>query len=147
MIKKKIEMDFYKNIISILITIIKSKSKFKMEQLSKMINKFYTNYPKVAEKVSKLNQSYPIDLKLKMVINVSILMSKLEKGEYDEYKKQQGKKLSNEVIDMIAFNYINNYVLVADKVYEALGKYEPFPKLNRLQPDNFIKSLINQCCD
>ena len=90
-----------------------------MDTLSKMINKFSTNYPRVAEKVSNLNQSYPMELKLKMVVNLSVLMCKLEKGVYDKYMKEKGKKIPNYAIEMLALSYIKHYVLLADKVYES----------------------------
>ena len=105
-----------------------------------MINKFSANYPRVVEKVSKLEDKYPIELKLKMVINVSVLMCKLEKGCY-----ATKSKLPKEVIDMLATNYIKNYLSVAGNVYNLLGKYELTEGIQEsLLPDNFMKKLLNK---
>lgn len=113
-----------------------------MEQI---INNFSAKYPQVAAIMTGLNPNYPIELKIKMAVAVSVLMAKLDKGDYKHYQKNP-KKLPDDVIDMFGKTYIQNYSKLADKVYEAMGHYNTFPKIVSLQPDNFIDLLITQFC-
>jgi hypothetical protein len=114
-----------------------------MEQI---IAKFSSKYPRVATIVTGLNPDYPIELKLKMVVSVSVLMSKLDKGDYKKYQKKS-EKLPDEVVDMFGRTYIQNYSKVADQVFEAIGNYNTFPKVKILEPDNFIEKLMAQYCN
>jgi len=108
-----------------------------------IISEYSAKYPQVATKIAELNTAYPIELKLKMAISVSVLMSKLERGDYKKYQKTPAK-LPDNVIDMFGRTYIQNYSKVADQVFQAMGHYNTFPKVVMLQPDNFIEKLISQ---
>jgi hypothetical protein len=112
-----------------------------MEQI---INKFSAKYPRVASYTSEMNADYPLELKLKMVVAVSVLMAKLDRGEYQQYMKNPDIKIRDEVIDMFGRTYLQNYCKVADHVYQSLGHYNTFPKVSILDPDTFIKKLISQ---
>ena len=107
------------------------------------MQEFKTNYPRSAECAEQLKK-YPMDLQFNMVIAVSVLMAKLKRGDYNHYLINKETQITDDMIDMFAKTYLENYSRVADQVYMMIGKYEPFPKLNVLLPDNFIKKLINQ---
>jgi hypothetical protein len=109
----------------------------------KIISEFSAKYPQVASKFAELNSDYPLELKLKIAISVSVLMSKLDRGDYKKYQKTP-TKLPDNVIDMFGRTYIQNYSRVADQVFQAMGNYNTFPKIVMLQPDNFIEKLISQ---
>lgn len=111
--------------------------------MNEIISRFGSKYPRVAVIMTGLNPDYPPELKLKMTFSVSLLMSKLDRGDYKKYQKNP-EKITDEVVDMFGRTYIQNYCKVADHVYQALGHYNTFPKVNILDPDNFIKKLISQ---
>ena len=115
-------------------------------QLTNLIFAFLGKYPRCSEKCINLNKSYPIDLKIKIAINVSILIRNLENGKYNKHfgNPNPNKTIPSVIIDIFATNYIDNFCVVADGVYEAIGKYEPFPKINYLLPDIFAESSIKQ---
>lgn len=111
-----------------------------------MIANFQSKYPRSATYVANLNPAYPAELKMKMVVCVSLVMAKLDRGDYKKLQRNN-EKLPNEVIDMFGETYLKNYSRLADKVYEAIGNYNTFPKMKLLDPDNFIENLINQYCN
>lgn len=112
-----------------------------MEQI---INKFDSKYSRITARIIGLNPDYPLELKIKIAVSVSVLMSKLDNGDYNHLRKKSSTKLPDEVIDMFGDTYIKNYCKVADTIYQAMGNYDTFPKIETLQPDNFIKKLISQ---
>jgi len=117
------------------------------KEILEFIHNFKDKYPRCCEMVSNLNQSYPFDLKFDIILHTSVLMYKLQNGEYKKYMRIPDKQLPNKVIDSVSVTYIKNFVKVADDVFQALGKYEPFPKLNVLIPENFMKKMVEQNCD
>jgi hypothetical protein len=110
--------------------------------MEKIISTFTDKYPRVAEYILNIKK-YPDDLQMRMLIGVSVLMAKMDKGDYNSYLKS-GMTMGNEVIDMFGKTYLQTYCKVADEVYLMMGTYENFPKANVLIPDNFIKKLIGQ---
>ena len=113
--------------------------------MEKIITNFQGKYPRVVDYIQSIKK-YPIKLQLEMVVHVSVLMAKLDKGYYNKYLKNKNIKLPDEAIDMFGRTYLQNYCKVCDQVYNMQGSYEPFPKLNILLPDNFVEKLINQEC-
>jgi hypothetical protein len=90
-------------------------------------------YPRVAIKMTKLNPNYPLELKLKMEVAVSVLMANLDSSG----------KLANNMIDLFGCSYLQNYSKLADTLFETLGDYNKFPQMELLDPDTFIKKLIS----
>lgn len=113
-------------------------------KINQIIGQFSSKYPRVATIMAELNPNYPLELKIKMAVSVSVVMAKLDGGEYKKYYKNPDKKLPDEAIDIFGRTYIQNYCKLSDTVYQAMGNYNTFPKIVTLQPDNFIKKLISQ---
>ena len=109
-----------------------------------MIMDFESKYPNTAKCSHNMREKgLPYDTSLWIGVNASILMMKLDRGDYNEYRKTKCK-LPNEVIDMFGKTYMENALTVAEKVYNMTGEYERMKTVKALDPDAFFEKLINQ---
>jgi hypothetical protein len=113
--------------------------------MEKMLIIFKQKYPRTAEFVENINNDYPMELKVKVCISVSVLMAKLQSGYFNKFRvKSILEDLPNEMIDSFGITYLQHFCKEIDQSYMMVGSYENLPKLNVLKPENFVEKLINQ---
>lgn len=110
-----------------------------------MMIEFHSKYPRTAEYTSSINPNYPMSLKSTMILNVSMLMLKLEKGYYNKYFTHHP---DNKIIDTIGFNYLSNFTKWINIIYEQVSNYElineQIQEHDVIKPDFFINKLFTQ---
>jgi hypothetical protein len=114
--------------------------------MDSIINQFKGKYPSISNRVEEKWGKYPAHLKMRMVLNVSVMMAMLSRGDFNEYLRD-GCKITDELMDCIGKCYLQNFEKLADSCYMMTGSYEHLPKLNTLNPKTFPITLINKCCD
>jgi hypothetical protein len=120
------------------------------QEIIMMLLNFGTNYPQTTEFVStELSDIKYWNKKtiLLMIVNVSVLMSKLKERKYNKYLKDSSIDIPIEWIDMFGKTYLRNFKNIVEIIYQTTGDTIISPKVTKsLEPDNFIVKLINQTC-
>ena len=107
------------------------------------MNEFQNQYPIMVEYFIETVNKYPVKVQMEMVRNVSILMAEMTNGSLDKHLKN-GMEINENMVDMFAKSYIQNYCKYLDSVYICMGHYDIIPKINKLDPRTFPHTLIKQ---
>jgi hypothetical protein len=114
--------------------------------MDKLITDFESNYPRTTEMAVRVKEmEMPVEINLWISINVSVLMTKLKRGDYSAYQKSK-TPMKDEVIDIFGKTYLQNIEKVAHQVFLLTGEYSQMKTMKSLSPDNFFLKLINQEC-
>lgn len=115
-----------------------------MERMERIMNDFKLNYPRCATFVENLNDKYSIKMKAELVINVSVFMAKLKRGDYTKHLKNKNEKIPDEVIDMLSTTYLQYNCKIIDEIALMFDVCETIPET--LNSDHFMETVINQHC-
>ena len=114
--------------------------------MEKMIADFTQEYPEtvsMAKEVAEMPH-LPLPMQIWISLNVSVLMAKLKRGDFNKYLKNGGE-MRTEGIDMFGKTYLQNIKNMGTQVWEMTGEYELLKKSQVLKPDLFVEKLIDMC--
>jgi hypothetical protein len=126
------------------------------DPIENMIKTFRGKYPKTTNYITtemECVKNWNIKLTTFMIINLSVLMATIERGDYNDFLRDKTKKITDDGIDMIARTYLRNFKYIVDKISELgidmiddIGTFILKAKTS-LQPHYFMIKLISQCAD
>ncbi len=113
--------------------------------MEKIIADFTQEYPSCASMAKEVAEMphLPLSISIWISLNVSVLMAKLKRGDFNEYLINKGD-MKPEIIDMFGKCYLQNIKHVGTQVWEMTGEYELLKKSQSLKPDLFVIKLIKK---
>jgi hypothetical protein len=113
--------------------------------MEKIIADFTQEYPlssAMAKEVAEMPH-LPLPISIWISLNVSVLMAKLKRGDFNKYLTNGGE-MRTELIDMFGKTYLQNIKKIGTEVWEITGEYELLKKSQSLKPDLFVIKLIEK---
>jgi hypothetical protein len=126
------------------------------DPIENMLKTFCGKYPKTTNYITTemdCVKNWNIKLTTFMIINVSVLMATIERGDYNDFLRDKTKKISADCIDIFARTYLRNFKYIVDKLSElGIDMNDDIVTFilkvkTSLNPHSFMIKLISQCAD